>query len=135
MKCQNCGLINLDIALRCDCGFNFEKGIIEYAYANIPEKQSVVALLLTVVSFVITIASGVISIPLCPSAMRGSVETAWPSSLAIVLITPFTTIAIVLAAFGIRKYRKLLFIVQGIFLGLVFYIIGFRTNLITNLFG
>lgn len=28
MKCPNCGLINPDDAQRCDCGYNFDKGIV-----------------------------------------------------------------------------------------------------------
>lgn len=29
MKCPNCGLINSDSALHCDCGFSFEPGELE----------------------------------------------------------------------------------------------------------
>ena len=31
-KCPRCGLVNPDIAQRCDCGYDFEKGTIEKAY-------------------------------------------------------------------------------------------------------
>lgn len=29
MKCPNCGLINSDSALHCDCGFSFEPGELD----------------------------------------------------------------------------------------------------------
>jgi len=28
MKCPNCGLINPESAQRCDCGYNFDKGLV-----------------------------------------------------------------------------------------------------------
>jgi hypothetical protein len=37
MKCPNCGLINPDSALRCDCGYDFNSSKIEKSY--IPKKQ------------------------------------------------------------------------------------------------
>ena len=34
MKCSNCGLENPPSALRCDCGFNFDKGVVDPEYAQ-----------------------------------------------------------------------------------------------------
>ena len=32
MECPRCGLINPEIAQRCDCGYDFEKGTVEKPY-------------------------------------------------------------------------------------------------------
>jgi len=35
-KCPHCGLWNHDSALRCDCGYNFEKGAVDESYDKKP---------------------------------------------------------------------------------------------------
>lgn len=41
MKCPHCGLINPDIAERCDCGYDFTAKTVEQAYAHAePEKKA-----------------------------------------------------------------------------------------------
>jgi hypothetical protein len=40
MKCPSCGLTNPPEAMRCDCGFNFSKNIIDKPFqANVPSDR------------------------------------------------------------------------------------------------
>ena len=43
MKCPNCGLINPDSALRCDCGYDFKSKSIQKSYLSIKEQQRLLA--------------------------------------------------------------------------------------------
>jgi hypothetical protein len=36
MKCPKCGLINADSALRCDCGYDFETGLVKESFIKKP---------------------------------------------------------------------------------------------------
>lgn len=38
-QCPRCGLWNADSALRCDCGYDFEKGTVEESYSKDIEKK------------------------------------------------------------------------------------------------
>jgi cellulose synthase/poly-beta-1,6-N-acetylglucosamine synthase-like glycosyltransferase len=39
MKCPKCGLLNPDIARRCDCGYDFVSGEIRQLYLSSKEKK------------------------------------------------------------------------------------------------
>lgn len=48
-KCPNCGLINPGSGSRCDCGYDFETGIIEKSYSSEtePRKRGILQLFAT----------------------------------------------------------------------------------------
>jgi hypothetical protein len=67
VKCPRCGLINPDIAQRCDCGYDFDKGTIEKAYFKQELPKSIKTYFIFVILFnvavvIVAISSGELSI-------------------------------------------------------------------------
>jgi len=70
-KCPNCGLINPDIAQRCDCGYDFECGEIKSPYVKPSRKKHLLRLesinkaplgikIIGIVNLIFAIAAGLI---------------------------------------------------------------------------
>jgi hypothetical protein len=145
-KCPNCGLYNMESAIRCDCGYDFASGQIEDSYLrnaksptgirSIRERRVTAILAALGIGFITGITSGFILV----GVIGASDESAVFLPLFILIIELLLSIIISIIAQFIKKARMrgiiglLIGAIGGGFLGLLLLgIVGGQKGIITAL--
>lgn len=142
MKCVNCGLINPEGSILCDCGYNFSLNKMDNNYKNKSEKKVSAPLFLAILCFFpLFFIFSVIYIEFFLFFIVKKIPSSFAWAIAGILIYIFSVffiscISVYLAAYlgtdvksevHLKFYfdRALIFTIGGIFIGLILFVCAF----------